>query len=367
MRNNTALFFRNGALPVPRAVRMMRIADNMGYYCKFIGAKREDLFSKKDQYDGFEVVRVGAKYPLLNGKRLFLYVVYTIFFTISLFLRFLKERPALLVASDFEAIIPAIIYSKLFRTRLIYNIHDNISQRYNLPTVLNKILNLLEGSAVKCCESSMVPEGFRRESLPKWCHHKVHIVRNVPENVNYVKPDLASDKIKIFYGGWLNPTRGINALIKLAEENDDFEVTIAGTGTSDMIKKLNSSDKLNFLGQIDHKSSLELTANSHFIPIYYDPQIIINRYAASNKLAETLAIGRPLLVNEELVILESFYNKDSIIASAYSDFQSVPKKIREVFYNKDRYLKLCESSREIYEKHYSWDDAKLKMEQLIDY
>ena len=66
----------------------------------------------------------------------------------------------------------AIMYSKIFRIPLIYNIHDNLSQRYQLPNALKKILNLIEGIAVLLSNISSVPENFRKTSLPLFCQKK---------------------------------------------------------------------------------------------------------------------------------------------------------------------------------------------------
>ena len=61
---------------------------------------------------------------------------------------------------------------------------------------------------------------------------------------------------------------------------------------------------MKYLGILDYAACIEEMEKSHFIPAFYKPNTEININAASNKLAESLAIGRPLLLNDEMRIME---------------------------------------------------------------
>ena len=74
MNKKEMVFFRNGSLPVPRAIRMMRIAKDLNYKAYFVGAKRENKIDDFEVWEDFEIYRVGKKYPLLNGKGMKLYL-----------------------------------------------------------------------------------------------------------------------------------------------------------------------------------------------------------------------------------------------------------------------------------------------------
>ena len=114
----------------------------------------------------YNFYRVGKKYPLLNGKGILTYLKYTFTYCCALYNFFRLKKPDLLIASDFKVIIPALIYAKTRKVRLIYNIHDNLAHRYNIPPILASILNLLEGLGVFLSDSAIVPEGFRKDLLP---------------------------------------------------------------------------------------------------------------------------------------------------------------------------------------------------------
>ena len=363
--NNLAIFFRNGSRPVPRAVRMMRVAENLGYKSIFCGALRENDILEKDTWDGFDIVRVGLKYPLLNGKKIFTYIKYTLIFSFGLYSYFKKVKPKLLVASDFEVMIPAILYSKLYKVRLIYNIHDNLAQRYNLPNLVCLILNYFEGLATVLSESALVPEEFRKKSLPFFCQHKIYVVKNTPGDIKYIAPPLYNGKIRLFYGGWLNWGRGIRELLQLAEKNKNIELVIAGSGSDEIVEFIKKCDNVKYLGHISHEQSLKETGKAHFIPSFYNPSTKINQYAASNKLAESLAIGRPLLLNSEMKIINSFNSINCYLNYDYKNIINIGNDLHNLLSNYDKYLKMCKESRKIFKKQYSWDIAKLNMEKLI--
>ena len=120
-----------------------------------------------------------------------------------------------------------------------------------------------------------------------------------------------------------------------------------------------------YLGYITHEKLLSLSADAHFIPSFYDPAIMINKYAASNKLAEALAVGRPLLLNSEMKILNSFRGFDCIIESEYRVAHDLGPRLIELMNDGKRYIEMCEESRKVFEKEYSWEDAYNVMKKMI--
>jgi glycosyltransferase involved in cell wall biosynthesis len=365
-KSKLAIFFRNGSKPVPRVTRMMKVAEDHGYKAIYCGAFRGDDSESEGKWEGYDFYRVGKKYPLLNGKGILTYLKFTFTYCRAIYKFFKLKKPDLLIASDFEVIIPALIYAKTRKVRLIYNIHDNLAHRYNIPPILASVLNLLEGLGVILSDSALVPEVFRKELLPFWCRKKIHIVKNTPGNIKYSEPRFPDDKIVLFYGGWLSFTRGLREMIDIAKNNDKIKLVIAGTGTDEVISYVKSHSFVDYLGYITHEKLLELTADAHFIPSFYDPSIMINKYAASNKLSESLAVGRPLLVNSEMMILNSFRGSDCFIESKYIDVADFGPKLIELVSNKEHYREMCKESRTVFEKQYSWKEAKEVMEDLIN-
>lgn len=363
---NTAVFVRMASRPVPRVQRGMIVAQELGFEPVFCGAMREDHLERSGAWSGFPLVRIGPVFPLLNGKRLFLYVSSVALFQLAL-LRFLfRTKPRLIHASDMETMLACIIYAKLKGIRLIYNVHDNLSQRYNLPAVFQSLLNMFEGMLVMFSDVALVPESFRRDALPKWCHRKIEVVRNTPQNVEYAPPVIGrGDKIRLFYGGWLDWGRGLKEMVDLAHENPEFELRIAGEGAPDIVDYLKSQKHLKYLGFLKYQESLRETRDCHFVPAFYRPSTMINRCAASNKLAEALAIGRPLILNDEMKIIEMFGPSPAIFSRPFDRLGEIAGDIVALSRDREKYMAASAASRGLYERFYKWETAHQKMQAVF--
>ena len=75
-----AIFVRMASQPVPRVQRGIKVAGEMGYDAMFCGAFRQEGLKEKDEWAGFPLIRIGRMFPLLNGRRPFLYLYSVLFY-----------------------------------------------------------------------------------------------------------------------------------------------------------------------------------------------------------------------------------------------------------------------------------------------
>ncbi|WP_299809801.1 hypothetical protein [Tardiphaga sp.] len=352
-----AAFARFADRPVPRVTRMMDVARQAGLAVVFIGAKRGETLSS-DTWEGYEVVRVGTPFPLLNGRKPFRYIGGILSCNVGMLKVLWHRSPGIVHASDIETFPAAMLYKLMCNCRLLYNIHDNLAQRYALPVPVTRFMNALEGLAVLLSDATLVPEGFRRDALPRWCQHKVTVVRNLPPDSGAAPPEpLLDGKIKIFYGGWLDWQRGLGALLELAK-GPGVELRVAGEGSSEIVEAIRQAENVTFLGFLDSGAVLEETRRCHFVPVLYDPQRTINRYAASNKLAEALSLGRPIILNEELHISGELSDPSCVLKTPYVKAGAMVTTLRELASDPQRYAVACANARLLYDRNYSWASAK---------
>lgn len=353
-----AIFLRLAGRPVPRVTRMMTVARESGFDVLFVGAFRDKNLPEKDSWEGFPVRRVGKPFPLLNGKKPLLYVSAVLSCNLGFLSVLRRERPAVVHASDLEAMPAAILYRITHSNRLIFNIHDNLAQRYGLPAWINACLNAVEGVSVLFSDQALVPEAFRRMALPAWCRHKVHVIRNLPpDNGATPPPPFENGKIRLFYGGWLDWQRGLGPLLTLASE-PDIELRIAGEGAPEIVDELKRHSSVTYLGFLDSRAVIEETMGCHFVPVLYDPSRVINRFAASNKLAEALSIGRPMILNEELEIAREFAGATCIVSTRYADAGTIAPKLRALAFDPAAYTRACDAARQLYDLNYDWKKVR---------
>lgn len=349
-----AVFARLASRPIPRVVRMTEVARRIGFEPLFCGALRDPQLPRDDEWQGIPVVRLGRFFPLLNGRRPWLYLRSVARYNRELFSLLRKRRPGLVHASDFEAMPACILYRLLRRCRLVYNIHDNLAQRYELPAALRAVLNALEGCCVLMADVALVPEAFRRNALPRWCRRDVLVVPNTPGEISFSPPPPVDGRIRLFFGGWLDWGRGLQTLIAIAESSNRVELRVAGEGSEEIVRALRAHPRVRYLGFLDHDAVLEETRNCHVVPALYDPARAINRFAASNKLAEALAIGRPVLLNSELAVADRFSGMAFAISAPYADMARTWPSVERLIDDWPAYVAACNDARREFERTYAW-------------
>lgn len=365
-RSKTAIFARIGSRPIPRVARMMKVSHELGLEPIFCGAFRDKGLPSEDEWGGWRIIRLGRDFPLLNGTRPFLYVRSVTSYNWQLLKFLYRTRPAIVHASDFETMLAAGFFRLFSGGQLIYNIHDNLAQRYNVPAFVRAILNVFEGLNVRVADITLVPESFRRDALPTWCRSKVEVVRNTPEDAGYAEPELETDgPIRIFYGGWLDWGRGLKQLLRIADANDDVELTVAGEGSPEIVEEIRRARNVRYLGFLEHGQVMAETRRCHFVSALYDPIRVINRYAASNKLAEALAVGRPVIINSEMHISKSLGNSTALVAEGYQDVESIMPRLRDLMRGLDEYRAASRDARRIYEEMFAWHPVRKKIADTI--
>lgn len=365
LESNKAIFIRSSARPIPRIVRMMHTAQELGYECEFLGAYRETALNKSDTWSDINISRVGRYFPLANGKGMIGYFKGVIVFNYSCF-RFLKSvKPAIVHVSDYDSFLGAWLFCRLFASKLIYNIHDNLAQRYPIPRFAKAFLNFIEGVFVLGSDVVLVPEQFRKDALPKFSRRNVYVVRNTPEitgdiscDVCYAKYD--ADKIRVFFAGWIEKGRGIDALLTLAEDSR-LDIRVAGNGDADLVDRLKRNSNIQYLGYLDHAQIIEETKLCHFIYALYDPVREINIYAAPNKLAEALSCGKPVIINDEVMLSKSVLEYDCGVVIPYSRVTEVVDRLADIMSRPERYKDMCDGARLLFHSSYSWSVAKSAM------
>lgn len=374
MTNKKAVFCRLGSRPIPRVLRMMNVARSAGFEAVFLSARREADLPSEEVIAGHTVRRIGRFFPLVNGSSFFTYLGGVVSYNIASFRALRRHQPGVVHCSDIETMPAVIIHRLFFRIRLIYNIHDNLSERYNLPGWARAILNVIEGVVVLSATVALVPEGFRRESLPRWCRKKVQIVRNTPEDKGRAAPLRENRPIRIFFGGWLDAGRGLHEMLALVRQEPDFFLTIAGEGDPAIISKITSNPRTEYLGFVGHDEIMSETAHSHFVAALYSPHRPINRHAASNKLAEALSLGRPVLVNSEMLIIRDLADYDCLISMPYADILGhAADKLRDLLAASPAdtggqntvYQQKSDAARRAYEALYDWNTAETAMRAAL--
>jgi glycosyltransferase involved in cell wall biosynthesis len=205
----------------------------------------------------------------------------------------------------------------------------------------------------------MVPEKFRASALPRFCQDKIVVVRNTPVDPGF-SPNInfKFEKINVVFAGWLDEGRGIETLLNLAEMDPKFQIHVAGEGSKKVLDKILKLDNCHYYGFLNHKQVLDLTKNCDFVFAHYSPHRKINIFAAPNKLAESLAVGRPVIINSEALVSKNVSHYSCGLVTPYNDTKQLHNKILELCENHEEYESVCANARRLFEREYSWESVK---------
>lgn len=339
---------------------MMGIARERGLDPVFVGGLRDASLARIDEWDGFEVRRIGPLHESLNGRGLRRYVKGTLAFNVALVRTIRRERPALVHLSDFEAGLFSVLYCRIARIPVIYNVHDNIGDRYPLPLAARRLLALLEGVLVVLSGTALVPEEFRRDALPRWCRRRIAVIRNAPEDMwpdGPPEPPPIDGRLRLLYAGWMDEGRGVRTLLDLATSAPWLDVRFAGSGDPALVEEVKRCASVTYLGYLNHAGVMEQVRDSHFVVALYDPVRPINIMAAPNKLAESFCAGRPVVINAEVLIASAQAYQAAVIRKQYADRTGLLTALHQLLLDERAYRRMCVVARRNYDEYYSWNSV----------
>lgn len=370
------LFIRSSTNPGPRVIRMMRFFLSKGFECEYWaphrGADRElneELFRRRPL----------GSYEYFSGKNLIKFIYFILVENFRVLFRFLAKRHEVdvLHISDLELAFLVLPIARMLNFPIIFNVHDNFSQRYGSNYFITNALNLIESIYVKLSTVTLVPAQFRRNTFIKFCHNKVLVVHNFADklNVNIVpKRGFDNRNLRVIYGGWISPTRGLidvlDILEVLAHKGLSIQLTLCGWGREDEVEDFitSAADKgigAVYLGQISQNAVIEELVRSDLSFALYDTSKPINVQTASNKIPEILACNTVLVTSLGTLIEQSL----SVAAACVSYSGNAMATAEDIYYLFDNEMALrkrLKNQTEYFNQHYNEDERSETMDKMYE-
>ena len=359
-----AAFVRPGSFPITRVVRNLRIAEQQGYRPLYIGAARDASLPRSDEWEGFEIERVGIAYALLGGKKAWLYLIGVAAFAMAATVRLFKLRPQVVHGSDVEGMLGCLLYRFVFRdTTLLFNVHDNMPQRYNCPSWAKSVLRAFEGLIAKCADYVILPDDRRVAAMGAWAPKQPVLVPNTPEDPGTPSQPPAGPT-RLLLVGWLDWKRGVETAGLLLERHETLELVVAGDGPPDVLAAIDAMPRTTYHGFVTHEEVFRLADDCHAMVALYDPSCEINRNASPNKVGDALALGRPIIINSEVAVAASLTQAGCAISVPYADVDGLAAAIRTTLDDPASLAAMCAAARSHYEAEYDWRLFRGRIESL---
>ncbi len=179
--------------------------------------------------------------------------------------------------------------------------------------------------------------------------------------------EVKDGKKRLVFVGFLNSScylDDILAAMKLASQKcSNIRLAVIGDGYKRAYYEKRAKDlglDVEFLGNINDQNVIADCVNSSDASIIYYPDNLSNRYRASMKIREYLAVGKPTICND-LGDLAQF--KDYTYHSATGDLEGLSGQIIKALFSPD---KRGDRGREYVRKDLSWDAVVEKIAKEIE-
>ncbi len=341
----------------------------MGYDVTLVGRKqRKSLPLQERAYKTkrmFLLFEIGPLFYLEYQKRLFWYLIF--------------HKADVLVSNDLDTLLPNFLVSKLKGGELVYDSHEifcEVPELQNNPTKKNIWKSLERWIFPKLKHVFTVNDSIAKIYSEEY-KVPVQVIRNIPPLANQLKlkPTTKQElgipqnkKTIVLQGAGINIDRGAEEAVEAMQYVNDAVLMIVGSGDvitllHQMVKKLNLSDKVIFVGKVPFEKLLQYTHHAD-LGLTLDKDTNINyKYSLPNKLFDYIHAGVPVLASglvEIKNIIDQYKVGDCIQSH---DPKHIADKINSILNNENQ-LQDWKKNCKIAAENLNWEKEEKLLTQV---
>jgi glycosyltransferase involved in cell wall biosynthesis len=330
-----------------------------GFEPVFVFPYRSESKEFGEFYSGYQTVRLNfvfsnkSKYSYLWSLMLLWYYVTCVFL-------FQAQAKNFLAVDLFGTIACALL--KLRGACIHTLVNDNFSARYDVSRRIYYLLRAIESGVFKFISNSCIfPDKSRYMLLGSPAIRRLFYVPNILTDAHAPRYEGSnSDKLVVMFCGWLVGSRGLELLERILENTmDNVEFLLVGSGDDLMLEQLLENKRINYIGHVSRDANISMMAKSDVNMAFYNPRILINRYALPQKIYDSLMIGCPLFVNSEVEMSVSLLEFGTCITAEYFDVQSICQQLNDLAKDKKPLMEMSKAMISYSKQHCNFDQTKL--------
>lgn len=347
-------------LPI-RALKVAQALNEAGYSAEILAWDRSQNKSTIEVLSGCNVRCFGLK---VNDSNKLLFAFYPVWW-LYVFIRSLSSDTDIYHPMNCYNLLPLIPIKVIAGKKIIYDLIDFTADSLALPIPIRDFLAGFENWCLKFTDGTIVVHP-KKQMLNMLNIRRIAIIPTCPiDIVGEFKSNEGIDCYRLYYGGWISKTRGLEYICRATQELKNVKLVVAGSGphVKEILSKFGNA--LEYKGIVDNITSLKLTSNADIIPVFYDPIIRINRSAVSAKLFDAMMCGKPVIVNSECILIkEIIENEGCGIIVDYGDVNAISNAIVSLTKNPYLMQNMGKKARNAFEREYNWDEMKRRLKDL---
>ncbi len=369
---SVSMFLANPFKPDLRVKREALSLQRSGYEVRIICWDRECRLPHEEIVDGVKVYRIRVRAPY--GRFLPLVPGFLLFY-INLLLKSMRIGVDAVHCHDMDTLVPGLLVSRLRRAILVYDMHESYPDFISTfaPRALVWFLRFVEPMLIRRADLVIATSGAIADIATRAGAAKVIVVMNcfdpLPAHLQgalEIRRSLArADELLVLYVGGLFAGRGLEEVVEAVSRLEGVKLFMGGYGPLEadlrsLVKRLGAEEKVIFGGEIDPEDVPKYDAAADALLALYKATDPNNVLTIPNKLFESIAAGKPIIVSNigEKSRLVSTEGNGIVVDPC--DIGAIAQAIRTLRSDRHVYEAMASSARRCQEK-YSWS----KMEAIL--
>jgi glycosyltransferase involved in cell wall biosynthesis len=354
------------ACEVSPDVRVEKIADSLcslGHSVSVLAWNRGEKLPEQETTGFGEIRRFRIQAGYGSGIKL---LPKMLWFWLLLFGSLLRERFDAVHACDFDTLPPALLAAKLKGKKVVYDIFDFYAEGGSVPRTLRPAIRFAEKLLMRLADSVIVVDEVRLPYLPEGVRARAEIVYNSPPDMigrlqvsEFPRVPAKNSEFRVVYSGNLVDGRYILETAEAVSRSDGTEMIIAGFGPKEFVDKViakaSGYGNVSYIGKNSSlRESLALVSTADAVFSLNDPTIPNNKMMSSNKLFETMMLGKPVVVNRGTSMEEKVRTFHCGLVVEDGSLESLAGALRFLREKPSMARQMGENGRRAYEKFYDW-------------
>ena len=280
-----------------------------------------------------------------------------------------KNEYDVIHAFDFDTGFTAKRIAAKYNKGLVYHILDfYAADRFRENSTGYKLVRNLEFSVINVADATIICTEARKKQIFGSKPVKLEIIHNTP---GYTEPSECfelkcnTDKVKLVYVGCFEDNRFIEELINCVMADERTELHIGGFGKNEeyVRESARKCDRILFYGRLLYEDVLSLEKQCDILTAMYNPVIPNNRYAAPNKLYESMMLAKPVIMCKNTG-WDDLISKNDIGILIEPTEKGISDGIDTFVKRKEEWREMGNRAFSIYEKDYSWSVMRNRIQDL---
>jgi GT2 family glycosyltransferase/glycosyltransferase involved in cell wall biosynthesis len=238
----------------------------------------------------------------------------------------LRARPGVVHAMDLDTGIVGLVAARLLRVPFVYQCLDPYaaSLPQGWPRVIARLVERIEDAVITAADLFVITDRLRLRQHSGASPRQVVELPNVP--MFSVEPQAFSDSsgLTLGYIGALAPHRSLELIVDTAGglADEGVRLVLGGFGSleGDLLRRTAGFSNVTMLGWMPYDEALMTTMGSFDVFIQLgDPSHPAYRWVSPNKVFESMALGRPIIVADGTLAAERAMGAGHGVTVTYGD------------------------------------------------